>query len=94
LNPRWRICNPQATNENIGNSDTQQQNQQQSESTPKNEATENDLLSIARMSLSTCRQDIERLLDSVPMEDNYRLGILRMVQSSLRDAECEVSGLK
>ena len=31
LNPRWRICNPQGTNENTGNTDTPQQIQQQLE---------------------------------------------------------------
>jgi hypothetical protein len=91
LNPRWRICNPQETNENIGNSDNPQQIQQQSELTPKNEATENDLLSIARMSLSTCRQDIERLLDSAPLDNKFRLRILRRVLTRLRHAEREFS---
>jgi len=94
LNRRWRICNPQETNENIGNPDGDQHLVQHSKLTvSKNTANPDsqiNLLSIAKESLEASRQAVQKLLDSIPMDDHYSLGILGPILGALRDAEREI----
>ena len=97
LNPRWRICNPQETNENTGNADGVQHLVQQSESTDsKNIGFSDDktmLLSVAKDSLRNSRQAVEKLLNSIPLDDHYAMGILGPILAELRDAEGNIDSI-
>ncbi len=97
LNPRWRICNPHGTNENTGNEDTPQQIQQQLESTdPQNTAIIDEkttCLTAAIDSVRNSRLAVEKLLDSIPLDDHYSISILGPILTGLRDAEREIGGI-
>ena len=76
------------------NADGVQHLVQQSESTDsKNTAISDDqtmLLTIAKDSLRNSRQAVQKLLDSIPMDDHYSLGVLGPILGALRDAEREI----
>ena len=52
--------------------------------------TNSPLLSIAKESLEASRQAVEKLLDSIPLDDNYSLGILGPILGALRDADRDI----
>ncbi|MCY2984676.1 MAG: hypothetical protein NTY15_13715 [Planctomycetota bacterium] len=97
MNPRWRICNPQETNENTGNPNTLEHLRQHSELTDSKNTAFSDgtaiLLSIAKESLDASRQAVEKLLDSITPDDHYSLGILGSVLVALRDSERDIGGI-
>jgi hypothetical protein len=97
LNPRWRICNPQGTNENTGNPDVLEHLRQHSESTGSKNTGFSDspaiLLSVARESITISRHAVEKLLDSIPPDDHYSLGILGSVLVALRESERDIGGI-
>ena len=45
------------------------------------------LLSMAKASLEASRQAVEKLLNSIPLDDHYAFGILGPILVTLRDAE-------
>jgi hypothetical protein len=56
-------------------------------------APETDLLSIAKGSISESRRAVERLIDSIPLDDHFSLGVLGPILAGLRDMERETNGL-
>ena len=48
------------------------------------------LLSVAKESLRNSRQAVEKLLDSIPRDDHYFMGILGPILAALRDAERDI----
>ena len=48
------------------------------------------VLATAKQSLEASRQAVEKLLDSIPRDDHYSLGVLGPILSSLRDAERDI----
>ena len=52
--------------------------------------TDSVLLRAAKRSLEASRQTVENLLNSIPLDDNYSLGILGPILGALRDAEREI----
>ena len=57
------------------------------------EASETDLLAIAKQSLGSSRQAVERLTNSIPLADQFVLEILGPILSGLRDAERRIGDL-
>ena len=60
---------------------------------PNIEAPETDLLAIAKQSIGSSRQAVEKLIDSISLDDHFALGILGPILSGLRDAENEIANL-
>jgi hypothetical protein len=56
-------------------------------------APETDLLSIAQKSIESSRQAVERLIGSIPLDDQFSLGVLGPILAGLRDIERELKGL-
>jgi hypothetical protein len=75
------------TNENTGDSDPPQHFQQHLEKPAFIETPENDLLTVAKNSISSTRRDIEKLLESIPLDDEHTLGILGPILNDLESAQ-------
>ena len=53
-------------------------------------ASKTDLLSIAKQSLEASRQAVEKLLDSIHLDDHYSVGILGPILERLRESERDI----
>ncbi len=53
-------------------------------------APESDLLTIAQQSIESSRRAVEKLIDSIPREDQFTLGVLGPILAGLRDMEREL----
>ncbi len=51
------------------------------------------LTSIAKESLEASRQAVQRLLNSIPLDDHYSLGVLGPILGALRDAERDIENI-
>ena len=55
--------------------------------------TDSVLLRVAKQSLEASRQAVEKLLNSIPLDDLYALGILGPILGALRDAEQDIENI-
>jgi len=60
---------------------------------PNIEARKTDLLSVAKQSIQSSRHAVEKLIHSIPLADQFALGILGPILSGLKDAEKDVNAL-
>jgi hypothetical protein len=61
---------------------------------PNNKATQNDLLATAQRSIGDGTRAVEKLINSIPLDDHFALGVLGPILVGLRDAEKELQSLK
>lgn len=61
---------------------------------PNNKAARNDLLATAQKSIQASRLAIGKLIDAIPLDDHFALGVLGPILVGLRDAEKELQSMK
>jgi hypothetical protein len=54
---------------------------------------ESDLLAIAQKSIESSRRAVEKLIDSIPLADQFALGVLGPILSGLKEAERDCKNL-
>jgi hypothetical protein len=82
-----------ATNENTGPNDGMPPQRQQFESVSLQTDDRDALIKAAKESIRSSRQGVEKLIDSIPTDDHYILGILGRILSGLLDVERVCDGI-
>jgi hypothetical protein len=61
---------------------------------PNNKAIKNDLLTTAQRSIGDGTRAVDKLINSIPLDDHFALRVLGPILVGLRDAEKELQSLK